>query len=120
MTNTQENNSFANAFGFELLFEDKPSIDVDTIISELEKHLGRIVKGDDEQTVLLLMEHTVDYTDAKQVPTQLALLPLDKNKESDDLSQEIQQSWQTSNAAELVRRSKHKVWRPVCTTKSDN
>lgn len=110
MSDTNSDDGFARTYGVELLFECNPSIDVKAAITELEESIGTIdQKESGEQNMFFLIDHQVTYEDGKQVPSQLMLVHADPNKDKDSLDEEIQQSWQTPNASEIVNRTKYKV-----------
>ena len=101
---------FAKTYGVELLFESDPAIDIDSALVELQKALGEIVhENAGEQHMFFLSDHKVGYKDGNQVPSQLVLLHAEPSKDSDPLQEEIQQSWNTPNASEIVNNTTRKV-----------
>ncbi len=111
MSNTNNENGFSRTYGVKLLFDSNPEIDVKSAIKELEKIIGTIdhhQKGEN-LNMLFLLDHKVAYDEGKKVPSQLTLLNSDSEKDSDTLEKEIQQSWQTPDALEIVNKTKYKV-----------
>lgn len=110
MSDTNSDDGFARTYGVELLFDSRPSIDVKAAVTELEESIGAIEqKESGDQNMFFLLDHQVTYEDGKQVPSQLMLVHADPKKDKDSLDEEIQQSWQTPNASEIVSRTKYKV-----------
>lgn len=111
MSENEGDDGFARTYGFEFLFDSEPDINIDKSVTELQEKIGQIDRnGSDEQVSLFLLDHQVLYKDDKQAPSQLVLMQADMSKDDDTLEEEIQQSWQTPNAAELVERTKHKFF----------
>jgi hypothetical protein len=109
MSDKNNDRSFARTYNVELLFENSPEINVDSALNELEKSLGKIVhKKISHQHLFFLVDHQINYEDG-QAPSQLLLIHSDPDKDDAPLTEEIQQSWQTPNASEIVERSKYKV-----------
>lgn len=110
MSDTSSDESFARTYGFELLFEANPRIEISSAINELQQIIGEIdYKEGANQNLLFLVDHKVTYVGSEEVPAQLVLLHADPQKDEDKLTEEIQQSWQTPNAHEIVSSSKYKV-----------
>jgi hypothetical protein len=107
---TNSEDGFARTYGVELLFSSEPEIDVKAAVVELEKVIGDIDhKESGDQNTFFLLDHQVTYSDEKRVPGQLMLLYADPKKDKDLLEVEVQQSWQTPNASEIVSCTKYKV-----------
>ncbi len=110
MADTIIEDGFARTYGVELLFDSQPRIDVKAAVAELEGSIGSVDhKESGDQNMFFLIDHQVTYEGGKQVPSQLLLAHADPNKDQDLLEEEIQQSWQTPNASEIVSRTKYKV-----------
>lgn len=106
----KDQDGFARTYGVEFLFEDKPVIEINEITRQLEGVLGRIYpKSSGNQHLFFLLDHQVEYQGGNKVPAQLAIMFADPKKDNNLLEKEIQQSWQTPNAAEIVGKSKFKV-----------
>ena len=106
-TNTDE--GFSKTYGVELLFDSKPKIDINAAVAELKKKIGGIDhKNSGDQNMFFLLDHQVEYENGK-IPSQLMLIYAEPEKDKDPLNEEVQQSWQTPNAAEIVGQSKFKV-----------
>lgn len=101
---------FARTYGVELLFSGTPDIDVTAAVAELKKVIGDIEHRESGgQNTFFLLDHQVTYSEEQRVPGQLILLYADPEKDEDLLEKEVQQSWQTPNASEIVSSTKYKV-----------
>ena len=110
MTNKKNGDGFSRTYGIELLFDSKPILEIKDALKELEKNIGTIEhKKSDKLNMFFLLDHKTTYEGGKQVPCQLTLLHADSKKDNDLLEEEIQQSWQTPNASEIVSRTKYKI-----------
>jgi hypothetical protein len=110
MSDSNAEDGFARTYGVELLFASEPEIDVKAAVIELEKKIGDIdYKESGDQNMFFLLDHQVTYSDEKRVPCQLMLVYADPKKDKDLLDVEVQQSWQTPNASEIVSCTKFKV-----------
>lgn len=107
---SKNENGFSRTYGVELLFDSEPVIDTKGALEELEKVLGRIDYHQEGEGVgmLFLLDHKITY-DEGEAPSQLALLHADSGKDPDTLEEVVQQSWQTPNASEIVKKTKYKV-----------
>lgn len=108
---TRTDDGFARTYGMELLFESPPNIDLDAAVSEMTDSLGEVElkSSGNGCTLIYFLDHRVDFEDKKNVPSQLSVLQADMTKDSDTLQDEIQQSWQTQNAEEIVKSTNHKL-----------
>lgn len=109
MEHNNTSTGFAKTYALELLFEEKPQIDVASALADLNKTIGAIEhtqKADNH--LFFLLDQRVGEGD-KTVPCQLLLVHADPNKARDNFDQELQQSWQTPNAEAISRLANHKV-----------
>ncbi len=110
MSDDMIESGFAATYGFELLFSEKPEINTQDILLDLENTVGKIDhKNEEGQNIFFMLDHLVEYSDEKKLPSQIVLLHADSGKDTDSLETEVQQSWQTPNAAEIVDMTTHKI-----------
>ncbi|NQZ56874.1 MAG: DUF4261 domain-containing protein [Lentisphaeraceae bacterium] len=106
---SKDEDVFAKTYGVELLFAEEPKIDIKAAIKTLGNHCGPVDHQENEQQhIMFMLAHEVEFEDGKKVPAQLILVKADAS-DTHALEAEVEQSWQTDNAQELVNKTKYKV-----------
>ena len=96
----------------ELHFTDHPPIDLGAIKSRAEELLGGKIDSTDSgefdrSCSFFHLDHVIKYADGGELPAQTVLMAADKKFELNDYASDIQQSWSTPNAADVLTTSKH-------------
>lgn len=105
--------AYAHAYGAELFYEEKPTINIDGLHRKIRKYCGNVGVKDIEaknETILFFHEdNCVQYEDG-YTPAQFGIIttPKEHDAKSDCLSS-LQQSWGWKDAAQVVERCDHTI-----------
>ena len=97
-------------WSFEALYAQAPQLDGERLRAALAERLGDVELLMDGETILLaLHDYTVDYSDKKGVPSEIAILHADKPCTPSDYTEALQQTWDWPEKESALAQCRHCV-----------
>ena len=97
-------------WAFEALYATAPQLDGETLRAALAERLGEVDLISDGDTILLaLRDYTVDYSDKKGVPSEIAILHADAPCEPTDYADALEQTWDWPEKESALAQCRHCV-----------
>lgn len=107
----KKNETLPGMFRLELLFKDNIELDFINIINKIEKQTGKIdiVSNTTEMIGIAFTEYTMDWGEGKRIPIQMLFLNAEDNFEISKYQDDIQQSWDWSEAKEVLPKCQKRI-----------
>ncbi len=97
-------------WSFEALYAHAPQLDGETLRAALAQRLGAVDLISDGDTILLaLRDYTVDYSDKKGVPAEIAILRTDQPFDANDYVDALAQTWDWPGKEAAIAQCRHCV-----------
>ncbi|MBK1810712.1 DUF4261 domain-containing protein [Clostridium sp. YIM B02505] len=101
---------FARTYGVEIFTENEPQIPVDGLLSKLRSRCGnvKLVVNKDKSILFTFEDHIVQYSNG-QVPSQIAIMIIDKKVDMEKLEMSFYQSWGWKNARATAEKAEYTI-----------
>ena len=97
-------------WSFEALYANAPQLDGETLRAALAQRLGGVDLISDGDTILLaLRDYTVDYSDKKGVPAEIAILRTDQPFDANAYVDALEQTWNWPGKEAAIAQCRHCV-----------
>ena len=107
----KKNETIPGMFRLEFLYIDNIELDFINIINKIEKQTGKIdiVSNTTEMIGIAFTEYTMDWGEGKRMPIQMLFLNAEDNFEFSKYQDDIQQSWDWSEANEVLPKCQKRI-----------
>ena len=97
-------------WSFEALYANPPQLHGETLRAALAERLGEVDLISDGDTILLaLRDYTVDYSDKKGVPAEIAILRADQPLDANEYVDALEQTWDWPGKEAAIAQCRHCV-----------